>query len=139
MPFDFVNGLKDRKWIKLDNKWLKDVKKSLKQAVSNSIKDVMFVHTIMKDDTTGTESNFFNKDNDHIYQVPWTMMVRHFLCQLCANNGYHWRGRMDEGGKVSPWGVTKKSSNWSQLSIGDNIIVSNHGTKWEQYFSSRIS
>ena len=27
MPFDFVNGLVDGKWTKLDNKWLKDVKK----------------------------------------------------------------------------------------------------------------
>jgi hypothetical protein len=43
MPFDFVNGLKDGKWTKLENKWLKDVKKTLKQAVSNSIKDVAFV------------------------------------------------------------------------------------------------
>jgi hypothetical protein len=38
-----------------------------------------------------------------------------------------------KGGKCHPWGVTKKSSNWSQLSIGDNIIVSNHGTKWEHW------
>ncbi len=69
MPFNFVNSLKDGKWTTLDNKWLKDVKKSLKQAVSNPIKDVTFVHTIMKDDTTGMKSNLFNKDNDHIYQV----------------------------------------------------------------------
>ena len=34
MPFDFVNGLKDGKWTKLDNKWLKDVKKTLHQRCS---------------------------------------------------------------------------------------------------------
>jgi hypothetical protein len=28
MPFDFVNGLIDGKWTKLDKKWLKDVKKT---------------------------------------------------------------------------------------------------------------
>jgi hypothetical protein len=28
------------------------------------------------------------------------------------------------------WGAKKKSSNWSQLSIGDNVIVTNHGRKW---------
>ena len=34
--------------------------------------------------------------------------------------------------KVSlTWRLKKKSSNWSQLRIGDNVIVSNHGTKWE--------
>ncbi len=69
MPFNFVNGLLDRKWTKLDNKWLKDVKKMLKQAQSNSVKDVVFVHTIMKDDTAGMESNLLNKNKDHIYQV----------------------------------------------------------------------
>jgi hypothetical protein len=42
MPFDFVNGLKDGKWTKLDNKWKMDIKKTLKQAVSNSIKAVAF-------------------------------------------------------------------------------------------------
>ncbi len=34
MPFDFINGLKDGKWTKLDNKWLKDVKKTLHQRCS---------------------------------------------------------------------------------------------------------
>jgi hypothetical protein len=34
---------------------------------------------------------------------------------------------------ILTWGSKKKRSNWSQLSIGDNIIVSNHGTKWEHY------
>ena len=64
MPFDFVNGLKDGKWTKLENKWLNGVKKTLKQAVSNSIKDVKFVRKIMKDDLHFTESNLSNKDND---------------------------------------------------------------------------
>ena len=35
LPFNFVNGLKDGKWTKLDNKWLKDVKKSPKQAAGH--------------------------------------------------------------------------------------------------------
>jgi hypothetical protein len=29
------------------------------------------------------------------------------------------------------WGAKKKSRHFSQLSIGDDVIVSNHGTKWE--------
>jgi len=29
------------------------------------------------------------------------------------------------------WGAKKKSNNRSQLSIGDDVIVSNHGKKWE--------
>ena len=48
MPFNFVNSLKDGKWTKLENKWLNGFKKTLKQAVSNLIKDMKFVRTIMK-------------------------------------------------------------------------------------------
>ncbi len=29
------------------------------------------------------------------------------------------------------WGLKKKLSNRTQLSIGDDVIVSNHGTKWD--------
>jgi hypothetical protein len=36
------------------------------------------------------------------------------------------------GRKVSlAWGLKKKLSDRSHLSIGDDVIVSNHGTKWE--------
>ena len=41
----------------------------MKQAASNLVKDVVFVRTIMKDDTTGLVSNLFNNKKDHIYQV----------------------------------------------------------------------
>ncbi len=69
MPFDFVNGLVVRKWTILDNKWLKDVKKTLKKSQSHSVKDVEFVRTIMKEDITGLDSNLINYNKDHIYQV----------------------------------------------------------------------
>ena len=145
MPFDFVNGLIDRKWTKLDNKWLKDIKKILKQAASNSVKDVVFVHTIMKDDMTGTESNLFNNNiKDHIYQVTIDNDAESTFCvnssQIVDIIGEEeWmKGVLNciyniaSGKKVSlTWGLKMKSSNRSQLSIGDNVIVSNHGTKWE--------
>ena len=144
MPFDFVNGLVDGKWTKLDNKWLKDVKKILKQAASNSMKDTVFVRTIMKDDTTGTESNLFNNNKDHIYQVTMdndaqsTFHVNSAQIMDIIGEEEWIKGELNciciiaSGRKVSlTWGLKKKSSNRSQLSIGDDIIVSNHGTKWE--------
>jgi len=69
MPYDFVNSLKDGKWTMLDNKWLTDVKKTLKQAESNLIKDMKLVRTIMKADLPFTESNLLNEANYHIYKV----------------------------------------------------------------------
>ncbi len=68
MPFDFVNNL-NGKLTKLDKKWLQGIEKTLKQAVSNSIKDVTFVRTIMNDNMSGKETELFTRDDCHIYQV----------------------------------------------------------------------
>ena len=142
MPFDFVNGLVDGKWTKLDNKWLKDVKKILKQAQSNSVKDIVFVRTIMKDDTTGMESNLFNNNKDHIYQVTMdnaaqsTFYVNSAQIMDIIGEKEWMKGELNcicniaSGRKVSlTWGSKKKSSDKSQLNIGDDVIVSNHGKK----------
>ncbi len=50
-------------------KWLKDVKKTLKQAQSHSVKDVELVCTIMKEDITGIDWNLINYNKNNIYQV----------------------------------------------------------------------
>jgi hypothetical protein len=125
---------------------LKDVKKTLKQAVSNSIKDVVFVRTIMKVDMTWMESNLFNKDDDHINQVTMdndaqtTFYVNYAQIMDIIGEEEWMKGEMNcicniaSSRKVTlTWGAKKKSSNRSQLSIGDDIIVSNHGTKWEHH------
>jgi hypothetical protein len=144
MPFDFVNGLKDGKWSKLENKWLNGVKKTLKQAVSNSIKDVNFERKIMKDDLPFMESNLLNKDNDHIYQVTLdnvsqsTFYVNDAqIMDVIGEEGWM-KGEMNCICNIASsrivtlsWGAKKKSRSRSQLSIGDDVIVSNHGTKWE--------
>ena len=147
MPFDFVNSLKDGKWTKLEleNKWLNDFKKPLKQAVSNSIKDVKFVCTIMKDDLPFTESNLLNKDNDLIYQVTLdnesqsTFYVNDAqIMDVIGEEGWM-KGELNCICNIASsrivtlsWGAKKKSRPRLQLSIGDDVIVSNHGEKWEQ-------
>ena len=146
MPFDFVNSLKDGKWTKLEleNKWLNDFKKPLKQAVSNSIKDVKFVCTIMKDDLPFTESNLLNKDNDLIYQVTLdneSQSTFNFnnaqILDVIGEEGWM-KGELNCICNIASsrivtlsWGAKKKSRSRLQLSIGNDVIVSNHGTKWE--------
>ena len=96
----------------------------------------------MKDVTTGTESNLFNNNKDHIYQVTmdndatstfyvnsaqimdiieeeeWMKGELNFICNIALER------------RVSlTWGSKKKSSNRSHLSIGDDVIVSKHGRK----------
>ena len=68
MPFDVVNGLVDGEWTILDNKWLKDVTKTLKQAQSHSVKDVELVRIVMKEDITGVDPNLINYNKDHIFR-----------------------------------------------------------------------
>jgi hypothetical protein len=42
MPFDFIDGLKDKKWTRIDNKWLVKLVKHLKKAQSSNIKQITF-------------------------------------------------------------------------------------------------
>ena len=123
---------------------MKDIKKTLKQAQANSVEDIVFMRTIMKDDMTGTESNLFNNNKDHIYQmtmdndVQSTFYVNSALIMDIIGEEEWMKGELNcicniaSGRKVSlTWGSKKKLSDRSHLSIGDDVIVSNHGTKWE--------
>ena len=57
---------------------------------------------------------------DIIGDEEWMKGEMNCICNIASNR------------KVTlTWGAKKKSSNWSQLSIGDDVIVSNHGDKWE--------
>jgi hypothetical protein len=46
MPFYFINGLKDKKWTCIDNKWLVRLMKHLKKAQSSNIKQIRFMRHI---------------------------------------------------------------------------------------------
>jgi hypothetical protein len=57
---------------------------------------------------------------DIIGDEEWMKGEMNCICNIASNR------------KVTlTWGAKKKSSNRSQLSIGDDVIVSNHGDKWE--------
>jgi hypothetical protein len=46
MPFDFINGLKNKKWTCIDPKWLARLIKHLKKAQSSNIKQIRFIRHI---------------------------------------------------------------------------------------------
>ncbi len=46
MPFDFIDGLKDKKWTHIDKKWLTWLMKHLKKAQSSNIKQIRFIRHI---------------------------------------------------------------------------------------------
>ncbi len=125
---------------------MKEVKKTLKQAQSHSVKDVELVQTIMKEDITGIDLNLINYNKDHIYQVTMdndvqsTFYVNSDLTMEIIGEEEWMKGEFDcicniaSGQKVTlTRGSKKKLSDRSHLSTGDDVIVSNHGTKWEHH------
>jgi len=100
----------------------------------------------MKSDLPFTESNFLNEDNDHIYQVTLDNESRSTfyvngaqIVDVIGDEGWM-KGEFNCICNIASsrivtlslsWGANKKSRPCSQLSIGDDVIVANHGTKWE--------
>jgi hypothetical protein len=46
MPFDFINGLKDKKCTHIDKKWLARMMKHMKKAQPSNIKQIRFIRHI---------------------------------------------------------------------------------------------
>jgi hypothetical protein len=45
-PFDFIDGLKDKKWTHIHKKWLARLMRHLKKAQSSNIKQITFIRHI---------------------------------------------------------------------------------------------
>jgi hypothetical protein len=43
MPCDFIDGLKDKNWTRINHKWLARLMKHLKIAQSSNIKQIRFI------------------------------------------------------------------------------------------------
>ena len=65
MPFDFINGLKDKKWTQIDKKWLARLMKHLKKAQSSNIKQIRFIRLIGRLDIY-ENSREYEIEEDHI-------------------------------------------------------------------------
>jgi hypothetical protein len=46
MPFDFIDGLKDKKWTHIDQRWLAKLMRHMKKAQSSNIKQIRFIRQI---------------------------------------------------------------------------------------------
>ncbi len=144
MPFNFVNKLKDGKWENIITICLKHVNQTMKHAASNSINDVRLVCKIMPFDMT-EQANKVDRYECYIYA---TTMNNKAKTQFYAGfsqisdiiGDEEWmKGDMNtiyniaSQRKVSlTWGAKKKSKKRSLFEVGDEVIVSNHGTKWDR-------
>ncbi len=69
MPFDFINMLKDKKWARIDNKWLVKLTKHLKKAQSSNIKQIRFIRHIGRLDIYENLREYESKDDCYIYEI----------------------------------------------------------------------
>jgi hypothetical protein len=148
MPFEFIHTLKVGTWTPIDRNWLQRLHKHLSQADKNSIKQVRFIRRILtwkkgsreyedehekyiyKIYTPKGENYFVNvaQIHDITGDEVWFNGETKCLCNIAS----------DRFISLS-WGAKKKEftnsnetpSNSSCPCIGDHVIVSNHGSKWE--------
>ena len=149
MPFEFINSLKVGTWTPIDRSWLKKLHNHLSQADNNSIKQVRFIRRILTGKNGSREyadenekyifkiftpkgANYFvnlAQIHDIIGDEPWINGEIKCLCEIGSNR------------KISlSWGAKKKESSHSTETasissrpccVGDRVIVSNQGRKWE--------
>jgi hypothetical protein len=79
MPFDFIDGLKDKKWTHVDKKWLNRLMKHLKKAHSSNIKQIRFVRHIRRLHIYDNSTEYDIEDDCYIYEV----ILENNLTTLC--------------------------------------------------------
>jgi hypothetical protein len=67
MPFDFINGFKDKKWSHIDHKWLVKLVKHLKKAQSSNIKQIRFIRHIGRLNIYHNSREYNIEDDCHMY------------------------------------------------------------------------
>jgi hypothetical protein len=144
MPFDFIDGLKDKKWTRINKKWLARLMRHLKKAQSSNIKQIRFIRHIGRLDIFDNSREYEIEDDCYIYEVILENNLTHYVSfgQIHDIIGdEEWL--QGEGNCLCNMassqiislslGVKKKeSTNFDALCIceGDRVSVGNHGKHW---------
>ena len=79
MPFDFIDGLKDKNWTRIDHKWLARLMKHLKKAQSSNIKQIRFIRQTGRLDIYYNSTEYENEDDCYVYEVILENDVTHYV------------------------------------------------------------
>ncbi len=79
MAFDFIDGLKDKKWTHLDKKWLARLMKHLKKAQSSNITQIRFIRHIGRHDIYDNSREYKIEDDCYIYEVFLENDITHYV------------------------------------------------------------
>jgi hypothetical protein len=153
MPFDFIDGLKEKDWTAIDKIWLQKLSKHLKHIQSTTIKQIRLIRHIGRDDFYNQSTEYENDDDCYIYVIFQTNNTKFYV-----NLGQISDIIVEEEwlhGEVNclcniassriislSWGAKKKESNNSPNScfhVGDRVTVTNHRNKWLQLAKICIS
>ncbi len=144
MPFDFIDGLKDKNWTRINQKWLARLMKHLKKSQSSNIKQIRFIRHIGWLDIYENSTEYEIEDDCYIYEVILESNLTHYvsfgqihdiigdeewlqgegdcLCNIASS----WIISLSLGAKK------KESTNFDALWVceGDPVSVENHGKLW---------
>ena len=150
MPFEFICKLKVGTWTPIDRNWLQKLHKHLTQADNNSIKHVRFIRRIVTDNWKKGPPEYEDEHEKYIYKIYTPKGENYFvnvaqihdiigdevwfngetkcLCNIASDRliSLSWGSRKKESSTSN-----ETPSNSSFPGVGDHVIVSNHGSKWE--------
>ncbi len=144
MHFDFINGLKDKKWTCIYHKWLARLMKHLNKAQSSNIKQIRFIRHIGRLDIYDISREYEIKGEWHIYEIFLEKDITHYVNFGQINDiigDEEWLQRkvdclcniaLSQIISLS-WGAKKKESTNSDalcVCVGDCVSVKNHGIHW---------
>jgi hypothetical protein len=69
MPFQFIDGLKEKAWTAIDKIWLQKSSKHLKQAQSTTIKQIRLIRHIGRDNFYNQSTEYENDNDCYIYKI----------------------------------------------------------------------
>ena len=150
MPFEFIRTLKVGTWTPIDRNWLQRLHKHLRQADTNSIKQVRLIRRIVTNNWKKGPREYEDDHEKYLYKIYTTKGENYFVnhAQICEIIGDEvWLNgetkclcNIASDRLISlSWGSKKKESSNSNGTpyktscpgVGDHVIVSNHGSKWE--------
>ncbi len=79
MPFDFIDGLKDKNWTRFDHELLARLMKHLKKAQSSNIKQIRFIRHIWRFDIYDNSREYEIEDECYIYEVILENDLTHYV------------------------------------------------------------
>ena len=146
IPFEFIRDLKNDKYLALPNKWLKNVNQILKKAQVNSIVKMKLFRLLRSNEYNKQPSNSLDRI---IYEVKLENGSSRLVSfQEISNLVGDEKSTQGETNCLSDigscrwlnfgWGAKKKDSCLLEdvstsdfFSVGEDVIVENHGNHWE--------